>query len=147
MAMDNHEKDAMDAPNPGYEVRDVHVRKIVVYAAVLVVVIAVSMVAMKITFDYFARREAGNQPPPTTLASHAADQLPPEPRLQQNPLTDLRDLKAEEAALLTSVSWVDQKRGIVRIPVEEAMKLTVGRGLPHRDGMATPPAVPDGRQP
>lgn len=145
--VNNHENGAMGAPNPGHEVRDVHVRKIVVSAVILVVVIALSMVAMRLTFDYFAHREASNQPPPATLAAHAPNQLPPEPRLQQNPLLDLHELRAEETALLESYGWLDQQRGIVRIPVEEAMKHMVERGLPHRNGAPADADVLAGRQP
>ena len=136
MAMSNHGGHDAGGPNPGHELRDINARRIVIFGAVLVVLVAVSMAAMKVTFDYFARREARNQPPPSTLAAHAPDQLPPEPRLQQNPLLDLVQLRAEEARQLTSFGWIDQPRGIVRIPVADAMKIAVKRGLPHRDAAA-----------
>ena len=138
MAMNNH---------GGHELRDINVRRILFSAAVLTVVIALSLAAMKLTFDYFARREARDQPPPSTLAARAPDQLPPEPRLQQNPLLDLVDLRAEEARQLTSYGWVDRARGIVRIPVQDAMRIAVQRGLPHRDGVLGGAAPPSGRRP
>ena len=37
----------------------------------------------------------------------------------------LADLHAREAELLYSYGWVDQEKGIVRIPIERAMELTV----------------------
>ena len=138
---------AMGAPNPGHEPRDIHVGRIVLSGAVLIAVIAVSLAAMKLTFDYFARREAGNQPQPSTLAARAPDQLPPEPRLQQNPLLDLRELRADEARIMTSFGWVDRPRGFVRIPVEEAMRLAVKRGLPHRGSAADSATSATGSQP
>jgi hypothetical protein len=37
----------------------------------------------------------------------------------------LRELRAKEAAAATSYGWVDQTKGVVRIPIERAMQLTV----------------------
>jgi len=39
----------------------------------------------------------------------------------------LKDVQAKEAQLYNNYAWVDQAKGIVRIPMEEAMKLTVAR--------------------
>jgi hypothetical protein len=66
------------------------------------------------------------------LAVGEGNRLPPEPRLQTNPREDLRDLRAKEDAILESYGWVDRNAGVVRIPIDEAMKLTVQRGLPSR---------------
>lgn len=37
----------------------------------------------------------------------------------------LRDMRAKEVAATTTYGWVDQSKGIVRVPVERAMQLTV----------------------
>jgi len=37
----------------------------------------------------------------------------------------LRELRAKETAASTSYGWVDQTKGVVRIPIERAMQLTV----------------------
>jgi hypothetical protein len=37
----------------------------------------------------------------------------------------LAELRAAEASELTSYGWVDQPKGVVRLPVNEAMKLTL----------------------
>ena len=66
------------------------------------------------------------------LAVGQDDRLPPEPRLQANPKQDLRDLRESEDALLKSYGWVDKNNGVVRIPIDEAMKLVLQRGLPAR---------------
>jgi len=34
--------------------------------------------------------------------------------------------------VLESYAWVDKNAGIVRIPIEEAIRLTLQRGLPTR---------------
>jgi hypothetical protein len=33
---------------------------------------------------------------------------------------------------LQSYGWIDQQKGVVRIPIERAMELTAERGLPVR---------------
>lgn len=37
----------------------------------------------------------------------------------------LRDLRAKETEAATTYGWVDQSKGIVRVPVERAMQLTI----------------------
>jgi hypothetical protein len=39
----------------------------------------------------------------------------------------------QENKRLTTYGWVDPKSGVVRIPVDQAMKLLAERGLPARD--------------
>jgi len=34
-------------------------------------------------------------------------------------------MHAKEKAAITSYSWVDQKAGVVRIPVDEAVEITI----------------------
>ena len=37
----------------------------------------------------------------------------------------LRELRAKEVAAATSYGWVDQPKGVVRVPIERAMQLTL----------------------
>jgi hypothetical protein len=67
------------------------------------------------------------------MAAERRGELPPEPRLQDSPQQDLRALRAKQLALLTQYGWVNEESGIARIPIEEAMRLVVERGLPVRD--------------
>lgn len=63
--------------------------------------------------------------------------VPPEPRLQTAPQADLAAYLAKERKLLDSYGWVDRARGIVHIPIEEAMRRAARTGLP-----GFPPAPP-----
>jgi hypothetical protein len=81
---------------------------------------------------YLAARDARRVMPVFPLAAGQESRLPPEPRLQTHPRQDLRDLRSAEDTVLTSYGWVDRNAGIARIPIGEAMKLTVERGLPAR---------------
>ncbi len=53
----------------------------------------------------------------------------------------LRLLRAEEQAKLTHYQWVDQKAGVVRIPVEKAMALVLAEWPSRPSGFG--PGAPD----
>lgn len=44
----------------------------------------------------------------------------------------LKQLRGTEEAILSSYAWVDRQKGIVRIPIDRAIDLTMQRGLPAR---------------
>ena len=87
---------------------------------------------MWLLFGYFASRESQLAAREFPLAAEQQNRLPPEPRLQTNPRQDLADLRRREDAILSTYGWVDKNAGVVRIPIDEAMKLTLERGLPAR---------------
>jgi hypothetical protein len=60
----------------------------------------------------------------------------PAPHLQINPHDDLAAWRARQDAELSTYGWVDRSNGIVRIPIERAMDLTLARGLPVRSSNA-----------
>jgi hypothetical protein len=96
---------------------------VVVAAVVLVMVLALTAVGGGLLLLHYTRREARQSAPKSPLAESYGRQVPPEPRLQADPLGDLRALRAEEDALLHGYAWVDRKAGAVRIPIERAMAL------------------------
>ena len=121
-----------DPPGPGHEgheTKDVNIRGAAIFGAGLAVVLLIVLGSMVWLFDFFARREAAHQGEPTTLMERPAVQLPPEPRLQDSPVKDLADVRAEEDALLNGYGWVDRKAEVVRIPVRRAMEIVVQKGL------------------
>lgn len=58
--------------------------------------------------------------------------LPPVPRLQESPADEIEVFRREEDELLESYGWQSREAGVVRIPIDEAMRLTVERGLMSR---------------
>ena len=58
----------------------------------------------------------------------------PQPRLERNERIEINDFRLKEEQTLNSYGWVDEKAGVVRIPIERAMELIAQRGLPVRDG-------------
>jgi hypothetical protein len=71
--------------------------------------------------------------------------LPAAPRLQQFPENELLDFHQHENAILNEYGWVNKDGGVVRMPIAEAMRLTVERGLPVRAEQATPQRQPTGQ--
>ena len=54
----------------------------------------------------------------------------PPPRLEILRSEALLEVRGREELLLNTYGWVDQKAGVVRIPIERAIDLLVERGLP-----------------
>ncbi len=73
--------------------------------------------------------------------AQGVSQEPPSPRLQTQPFKDVWQLKTEERSALTSYGWLDQPGGVVHIPIDRAMALTLERGLPARAGGSNAPAM------
>jgi hypothetical protein len=115
-----------------HETSDVNVRGILIFGLGLFATAAAIHVLVWLLFLYFTGREATRGATSYPLAADQQTRVPPEPRLQTNPREDLRLLREQEDAILNSYGWIDRSGGIVRIPIEQAMRLTVRRGLPAR---------------
>ena|SRR5258706_11412992 len=118
-------------PEVHHEESDANIIAVFAFGVGLIGVVAVVFLLVFVLFRFFEVRDAARVPPAYPLAI-SREALPPEPRLQINPREDLADLHAKEDALLTSYGWVDKNAGVVRIPIDEAMRLTLERGLAAR---------------
>jgi len=116
-----------------HETSDINIRGVLGFALGLLAAGIFIHVGVWLLFLYFSGRSAIPTDIRYPLAKGQESRLPPEPRLQTNPRQDLRDLRAHEDQVLTTYGWVDKSAGIVRIPIEDAMKLVVQRGLPARE--------------
>jgi hypothetical protein len=127
-----HPVDGADNPEVHHEESDVNIRGVLMFGGALIVAAIVIHLVVGLLFKYFDVREARQGTPEYPLAAAQENRLPPEPRLQTNPRQDLADLRAREDQALAGYSWVDRNAGIVRIPIDEAIKKTLERGLPAR---------------
>jgi hypothetical protein len=127
-----HTADATHNPEVHHEESDVNIRGIFAFAIALTVVTIVIYLVVGVLFKYLDARERRQPTPEYPLAATEENRLPPEPRLQTNPRQDLADLRAREDQALTGYSWVDRNAGIVRIPIEDAIRKTLEKGLPAR---------------
>ena len=116
-----------------HEASDVNIRGIMTFAAGLLAFGAVVYVVVWLLFGYFDRRESRSSASLAfPLATGQDDRRPPQPRLQANPREDMEKMREAEDSLLKSYRWVDRNSGVVRIPIEDAIRLTLERGLPSR---------------
>lgn len=139
--MSDHEHDDEYGPTPegaGYEHTDIEPGIAYGFALWLAVGILMSAGIVYATFWYFERThvEADKAAQVFPLAA-GQPTVPPSPRLQTQPFKDVYLLKQHEHELLSTYGWVDKNSGIVRIPIDEAMRLLEEQGgLPARAGGA-----------
>ncbi len=124
---------SLDNPDVSHEDSDIDVATVLRFGGVLAVTVLMCAVIVWGVFRLLERQAADRDPQLSPLA-RPAGQLPPEPRLQTNERALLSGYRAEQTKVLEGYGWVDQLGGVAHIPVAEAKKLLVQRGLPARAG-------------
>jgi hypothetical protein len=113
----------------GYETIDANVRSLVWWGIGVFALLAAGVIVSAVVFHYFVTHQSLG-PPASPFENVRA--LPPSPALQVTPRRDLRQYLDTQDATLNSYGWVDQKAGVVRIPIDRAMDLLLQKGLPVR---------------
>jgi hypothetical protein len=116
-----------------HEESDVNITAVLTFAGGLIATVAVVALVVWVFFQYLTSQAAHRQAPIFPLAAAQENRLPPEPRLQTDPRQDLQDLRDAEREILTTYGWVDRNAGVIRIPIDQAMRLAIQRGLPARE--------------
>ena len=128
--------------NPGtaFEPQDLSAKGVFSFLAGLAIMGVVIYFILLGMYRFLDKYEAKRQPPTSPLATRVASTphgvMPdagmkfPEPRLEVNERTEIGDFRQREADRLNSYGWVDQKAGVVHIPIERAMQLIAQQGLP-----------------
>jgi hypothetical protein len=114
--------------------RDLSIRGVVWTALWLALGTIAVLILMWWLFVGLDRLERAADPPPPPLREARARHLPPEPRLQSTPDRDMLELRAAEDRLIERPSWIDQKQGTVRLPIDLAIDVLARRGLPATQG-------------
>ena len=130
-----------ETPGSSYEHTDADTSVIFKFGAWLLVSAVVVHFGMWGMFALFVKQRAepaATQPYPVAVGQEP--RLPAAPRLQQAPVVEMYEFRLKEDEALRSYGWVDKAGGRVRIPVSEAMRLTVERGLPARAAAPDAPA-------
>jgi hypothetical protein len=125
-----------EQPRRGHETSDANIRSLIISGVLLCCLVIAGLLVSGGVFHYFVGHQ-GLGPPASPFED--VRMLPPEPRLQVFAPKDLKQYKAEQGEILNSYGWVDQKAGVVRIPIDRAMDILVQKGLPVRG--ATPPKL------
>jgi hypothetical protein len=127
-------------PETRHEESDVNVRALLWAVVIFVIFAAVTHLILYTQFHAYARHFRNEASQPLTMMAPPS-RVPATPRLQpfpsetilptaNTPVTDMADMRASEDAALNKAGWVDQQKGIVRLPIETAKQLVVQRGLP-----------------
>lgn len=136
MAENKHDPDAPhEVPErdraPMFEERDVNVWAVGKFAIAMALVCVICLALLLGLFRFFESQNGGPRPPAKGIGVDAS-KLAPEPRLEETPIQDLRNMRAAEDKILNSYGWIDKSSGLVRIPIDRAMDLLAQRGLPAR---------------
>jgi hypothetical protein len=136
-------KHATTSSNGGFERQDLAPRGILYFLLALGIATVLSLFGLRGLFEYLDHRSKMSQPEVNPLVTniptdtrHVAPGYPqstfPNPRLEEDERGQLNGIRLNEEKTLYSYDWVDEKSGVVRIPIERAMDLIVQRGLPVR---------------
>ncbi len=102
------------------ERRDVRFRYIAAGAAWMALALAVVLLAAWWLF------------PNTMTDQYVATPLPPfaEPQLQPSPRLDMAQFRAQQMQQLTDAYWLDRAKGVVHLPIADAMRKVAAEGIP-----------------
>jgi hypothetical protein len=148
----HHTPEELHNVDVAHEHVDVNVRAILLFAVGLVVVAVISALAMVVLFRVFENMAAANDPKLSPLATPSTDMpkrtsespyfgAAPQPQLITNEPAVLQQLRQNETEQMHGYGWVDQPAGVARIPIEDAKKLILERGLPVRAGSSSDPTL------
>ncbi len=129
-------------PGAGYEHTDIDPAVGYRFAVWLAVAMVLSGALVYGIFAFLGNRAAEQDAAARRFPlAQGISQDPPAPRLQTQPFKDIYQLKTEQLGALHSYGWVDQANGVVHIPIDQAMALTLQRGLAFRPGGSAAPAM------
>jgi hypothetical protein len=130
-------------PAVGYEHTGVELGPILKFAAALVILGIVAFTLLWGLLGILQHQNASTGTPPRVLARGEQERLPPEPRLQMAPGSttalktpdyETKQVEQQWNSELNSYGWIKKDSGVVRIPVDEAEKLLLQRGIPTLQG-------------
>lgn len=135
-------------PELEYEHRDLNAMGVYTFLAGLAVAGFLIYFVLWGLYRYLDHYERTHQPPQNPLVQTEADtrvippqaiQKFPQPRLEKNERTEINDFRLKEEQTLNSYGWIDEKAGVVHIPIERAMQLIAQRGLATTPKVGTVP--------
>jgi hypothetical protein len=124
-----------------FEPKDINTRTILKYLFALAVAVAGTFAITILIFRFTSKLAEDSDRPVPAIREGVGQALPPEPMLQgipgntTDPQEDLREKISADTKANDQLGWADRSAGIAEIPVEDAMKIIVSRGL-------APEAVP-----
>lgn len=115
-----------------YEKTDIDIAAVTKLGIAIVLITVVTAALLVPVINLLKARGEKHDPPAPPIAGFGPDRKAPEPRLQERPFDDWQALHRQQVEQLSSYGWVDEGKGIARIPIEEAMRRLAQQGLPAR---------------
>lgn len=127
-------------PETRHEESDVNVRALLWAVVIFIVFAGLTHLILFLQFHAYARYFRNETSQPMTMMTRPSS-VPATPRLQpletsalppnaNTPVKDMEEMRAAEEQSMNRAGWVDQQKGVVRLPIDVAKKLVVQRGLP-----------------
>ncbi len=126
------EAEYQETPGSAYEHTDADTWTTIKFGIWLAVAAIVVHIGMGGMYAMFQTQATKLDQPRYPLASNRQQPVPPAPRLQQKPANEIYEFRTTEDAELHNFGYIDQKAGTVHIPIEDAMRQTLAKGLPSR---------------
>jgi len=148
MSTEHHNKGQSSGQEPthtdvAFESADINTRTILAYMFYLALAVVAAFLISVFVFRTLTSMAVNSETPPVAARQGVGPTMPPEPMLQgvpghtTDPQQDLRNKLSADEAADQKLDWIDKQAGIAQIPVEEAMKIIVTKGLP---AVPAPPA-------
>ncbi len=147
---DETAKSGLSTEHSEFERQDLSAKGVFSFLVGLAIIGVIAHFILTGMYAYLGRYEREHQPPQnplvkiteadTRLVSAEDVKKFPLPQLEVNERGQLNDRRLAEEKELNSYGWVDEKAGVVRIPIERAMQLVAERGLPVKSPETAPPA-------
>ena len=131
-----HEPIPEEAIARDHEQRDLSIGMLAGSLIGLLVLLAVSMLAMAMLSGWFESRVAASAAPVGPLGR--AELIPPQPRLERQPAEIRLQYEASLEQIMNSYGWLERDASAARIPVARAMEIVAREGLPASTGPAGP---------
>ncbi len=135
-----------------FEHEDLGARSVFRFLIGVAVMIALASLAVWGMYGYLDKYARRHQPVQNPLVQKAATDTRevtpadiekfPQPRLEKDERLEITDFRLQEERALNSYGGLDEKAGVMHIPIERAMRLIVERGLPVSPKAGTVPSSP-----
>src|SRR5690348_6730945 len=112
---------------PGHETADINVWAVGKFGIYLIGIIVLSLGLLFGLMRYFQTQEEHD-----VAQTIEPEKVFPEPRLEKSEMLELDKFRAREDQTLSTYGWVDQSKGVVRIPIDRAIDVVAQKGLPSR---------------
>jgi hypothetical protein len=119
-----------------FESSDIDTRTIFSYLLYLALSVAAAFLVSVFIFNFTSKMAADSDTPMAPVHRGVGATMPPEPMLQgipghtSDPQLDMREKREKDEAANEKLDWINKQAGIAQIPVDEAMKIMVSKGMP-----------------